>query len=151
MGYSTSFEGELKFTRELKASEIVALKKYLGQDRRNIGYADPTIYKNGKYGSYWYHIDYELNDDLTGIRWNQREKSYEMEYIAQWLIDEMRKVIPDFGLEGRMSAQGEDVDDRWVLIASGEGVVKHEVVISGPKIICPHCEGVVIVEEAEQA
>jgi hypothetical protein len=35
MGYSTSFSGELLFTKELKASELAELNKFLGEDCRD--------------------------------------------------------------------------------------------------------------------
>ena len=34
MGYSTSFTNKLLFTKELKASELAELKKFLGADCR---------------------------------------------------------------------------------------------------------------------
>ena len=34
MGYTTNFKGELKFTKELKASELAKLSSMLGEDCR---------------------------------------------------------------------------------------------------------------------
>ena len=74
MGYSTQFDGQLNFSRDLLVSEVNHLKKYLGKDRRDLGLGDEAVYDGGIYGSYWHHIDYELTDDMDGIKWNENEK-----------------------------------------------------------------------------
>lgn len=146
MGYTTEFDGILKFARPITTDALAELTKYLGKDRRDIGYAGDTIYEGGKYGSYWYHIDYELADDFSGIKWNGAEKAYDMEHIANWLIDKMREKFSDFTLMGFMNAKGDEFDDRWVLTIENNRAVKRILTIQGKIIKCPHCEEKFVLE-----
>jgi hypothetical protein len=150
MGYSTNFKGELEFEKPLTSDALGYLNGFLSQDRRDIGLDGDGLYKQG-YGSYWYHIDYELLPDFSGIRWNGAEKSYDMDGIANFLIDTMKARYPDFGLTGKLVAQGDDVDDRWELVIKDGRAVKVETKPTGAAIICPHCEGKVYVDEAKAA
>jgi hypothetical protein len=148
MGYSTDFKGELKFTKPITTEALAYLNGFLGQDRRDIGLDGDGLYSKG-YGQYWYHIDYELLPDFSGIKWNGTEKSSDMEHVANFLIDTMREKYPDFGLTGKMLAQGEDIDDRWELVIKDGRAVKVDVRPVGEAVICPHCEGKVYVSEAQ--
>ena len=146
MGYSTNFTGELKFTEELTGSELAALKGFLGQDRRSIGFNNDSIYEGGKYGSYWYHIDLEFLDDFSGIKWNECEKTYDLDCIINWLLD---KSGVDFGLTGELLAQGESYDDRWRLAIVDGKAKRIDFPRIGDKITCPHCEEEFILEETK--
>jgi hypothetical protein len=150
MGYSTDFKGELKFATPISSEALGYLNGFLGKDRRDIGLGGDDIYAQG-YSSYWYHVDYELLDDFSGIKWNDSEKSYDMVGIANFLIDKMKEKYTDFGLTGKLIAQGEDIDDRWELVIENGRAVKKETRPSGSAIICPHCEGKVYVDEAKAA
>ncbi len=143
MGYSTDFDGELKFEKDLTGPLIAHLESILGEDVRD----HPEW---GMVDSF-NHIDLEILEDYSGIRWNGTEKTRGMPDIIKFVIERMKIVMPDFGLIGELSAQGEDIEDRWVLLVNGDKVEVKEVVICGSRIICPHCEEVVIVEEAEDA
>ena len=125
MGYSTDFDGELHFTKELTTKEIAKLSKYLGKDRRELGYTDNTIYENGKYG----------------IRWNGAEKTYDLDGIVNWLTMKMREEFPDFELEGILYANGEEQGDLWELrMVNGIATVKNIYSFySGDTVKCPHC------------
>ncbi len=136
MGYSTSYEGELKFRRELTASELSHVKKFLGADVRDFN--DGDAYK--RYGGYWYHIDLDLLDDFSGLEWSGAEKTGDMSYILNYLIDKVREKIPDFALTGTMRATGESFDDRWVLEWEDGKAVHTDMVLTGKVIECPHCE-----------
>src|SRR5258708_4315685 len=103
MGYSTEFRGELKFTRELTGSELARLKGMLGQDCRQ----HPEWYAKGLY-----RVDLELLEDFSGLRWDGTEKTYDLDRLVNVVIREMRKAVPDFGLTGKLVAQGEDMDDQ---------------------------------------
>lgn len=131
MGYSTDFTGELKFTRELIASQLAAIKKMLGEDCR----------EHPEWGAKdLYYVDLELTDDFSGLKWSGAEKTYHMERIVQLVIDEMRKKWPDFGLSGQLNAQGEDVEDRWTLAIKADGnATKIKVPLVGQRIECPSC------------
>lgn len=131
MGYSTSFKGELKFTKELTAKQLARLKSFMGEDcRDHPEWGEPKLY----------YVDLELNDDFTGIRWNGAEKTYGLEMVVSMVIREMRKEWPDFGLTGAMNAQGESAEDRWTLSIGEDGMAtKHKVPIVGQRIQCPSC------------
>lgn len=132
MGYSTNFKGELKFSRELTASELAKVKSFLGEDVRE----HPEWKNNGLY-----YIDLELTDDFSGVKWDGSEKTYGMDEAVNLIIREMRKEVPDFGFTGTLSAQGERFDDRWQLVINANGLAeKQDIVLTGKIITCPHCE-----------
>ena len=149
MGYSTDFRGKLKFRNELSASHIAYLLTFLGADRRDIGYDDPWDYIDGKYGKYWYHIDLEFTEDFSGLKWNDCEKTYELENIINFLTYKMDEKFPDFDfeLEGQLQAQGEDMEDRWTLFMKNGKAIKLQRPKKGKKIECPHCEEEFYLEE----
>lgn len=62
MGYTTNFKGELKFTKELKASELAKLSSMLGEDCRE--------HPEWDYEGPLYYIDLELLEDFSGIKWD---------------------------------------------------------------------------------
>ncbi len=143
MGYSTQFNGELRFATEATASQLAALNEILGEDCRD----HPDWNASGLY-----HVDFKLTDDFSGIEWDGSEKSYEMHKIANVIIRQMRKRWPDFGLTGQMSAQGEDIEDRWVLCIGDDGFAeRRDVAIVGTTVKCPHCAERFILEEATKS
>lgn len=133
MGYSTNFKGELHFTREATASQLAALKAMCGEDCRD----------HPEWGTKdLYYLDLELNDDFTGIRWDGSEKTYDLDKLVNVVLTEMRKKWPDFGLTGTLSAQGEDVEDRWALTIGEDGMAhKLPLAPTGTIVTCPHCHG----------
>lgn len=133
MGYSTDFLGTLTFTKELTAGQLATIKAMCGEDCRD----HPEWEAEDLY-----YMDIELTDDFTGLKWNGAEKTYGLEEIVNVVIKEMRKVWPDFGLSGSLSAQGEDVEDRWSLTIGDDGMAhKVPVVLTGKIVTCPHCAG----------
>ena len=133
MGYSTNFNGELRFTNEPTASQLAALKAMCGEDCRE----HPEW--NAKD---LYYIDLELTDDFYGLQWNGAEKTYDLEKLVNVVLVEMRKKWPDFGLTGTLAAQGDDVDDRWALAIGEDGMAqKMKLAVTGKIVTCPHCEG----------
>lgn len=134
MGYSTQFAGELLFTTEATASQLARLNQILGEDKRD--HEDWPI-EDG----YWYHVDLELTKDFTGIKWDGMEKTGDMVAIVNTVLALMRQEWPDFGLSGRMDAQGEEVGDVWALVVEAGGVAqKIELLLEGRRVECPHCE-----------
>lgn len=117
MGYTTEFNGVLKFNVELRPKELAHLKKFFGEDGRE----HPEWKDNPHYMKDWYYLDLDLNEDFDGIQWSGAEKSYGMVDQVNFLIVEMRKLVPNFGLIGRLSAQGEDSDDSWTLDIGADG------------------------------
>lgn len=125
MGYNTDFEGELKFTYELKSSELADVKNRLGEHSPIEGYGC---------------LDLEFTDNFDGLRWSGAEKTYDLEKHISWLIRHMREKHKDFGLTGELLAQGEDYEDRWILKIVGGLAVKIDQPRIGEKILCPRCE-----------
>ena len=149
MGYSTNFDGELKFKKELTGSQLAHLKTFLGADRREIGFGED----NSPYESddeYWYHIDLGLTDDFSGLKWNGAEKTYDLDCIINFITKQMRKKYKDFELIGDLTAQGEEFDDRWKLVMKNGVAKRVDVVIKGKKITCPYCEESFILEDSAE-
>jgi len=142
MGYSTSFTGELKFTKELNASTLAHLKKFLGEDARD---NEDWLRPKDSGASY---IDLELTDDFSGLKWNGAEKTYGLEDSVTIIIMNMRLIYPDFGLTGELLAQGEDFEDKWVLkVIDGVGI-REEIKLAGDVYKCPHCEERFLLKDA---
>lgn len=140
MGYSTDFLGELKFTTDLTTKQLGEVKAFLGEDCRDHPEWGRTDLS---------YIDLELLDDFSGLKWDGAEKTYDLPDKINIIIEEMRKKYPEFGLEGKLLAQGEDFNDRWSLIMENGIAVKRDIVIKGKKIQCPNCEEWFIVEEED--
>ena len=139
MGYTTNFDGKLKFKEELTASQIAMLDGFLGKDRREIGFAeDNDTYETD--GEYWYHIDLEFTEDYAGLRWDGSEKTYGMDCIINFITKQMRNKFPKFELVGELNAQGEDADDRWKLIMVDGKATKKELKIIYKEGVCPKCK-----------
>lgn len=147
MGYTTDFKGTLKFRNQVTGEQLAYLNSFIGKDRRDIGLGGEEVYQNGKYGSYWYHIDYEISGDFSGIHHNGCEKSYDMEHIANFIIDKMRDRYPEFGLSGEILAQGEDIEDRWFLRIVEDRAVRVDIPLLGKRVTCPHCDEEFVLEE----
>lgn len=133
MGYNTHFDGELKFAAEPTLKQVAFLKGMLGEDCRDHPEWEPV-------GDASY-IDLVLLDDFSGIKWDDgTEKTYGLVNAVNIITREMRKQWPDFKLTGAILAQGDYIDDRWMLSIDDEGIAhKQEVRITGQKITCPHC------------
>ncbi len=129
MGYSTDYKGEFKFTRELVSSEIVKVKSFFGEDCR-----DHTDWKDS---DGLYYVNLEFNDDFSGIRWDGCEKTDDLTNYINLIFDNVD--IKDFGLTGKMLAQGEDIDDRYEILIKDGRAVHVDTKPSGTKIECPDC------------
>ena len=142
MGYTTSFKGELLFTKELKASELAELSKFLGEDCR-----DHPEWNNTSLT----YIDLKLNKDFTGLEWDGSEKTYDLVDKVNLIIDNMKTISPNFGLTGELLAQGEDVGDVWHLtIENGKAKYKKIDLSHKKKVTCPHCEEEFFLEEEKE-
>lgn len=135
MGYTTEFEGELKFTEEVRVTDLAILRKILGEDRRD----HPEWAKEFPYVDDFYYLDLALTDDFSGLEWSGAEKSYSMEKQVQFVMDYLRKGNPDFGLTGEFLAQGEESKDRWILQIQDGRAVRVDQELTGRWIECPHC------------
>jgi hypothetical protein len=140
MGYSTNFEGELKFKNELTIKGLSFLSKFLGQDRRDIGFEnDNDVYVSED--EYWYHIDLELLKDFSGLKWNGAEKTYGLPEMINFITKQMKdNGFSNFELTGELNAQGEDIGDVWKVVLKDGKASKKEMILEGKRVTCPHCE-----------
>lgn len=135
MGYTTEFDGVLKFKTELTTSELRALNSYLGEDVRE--HKDWTEgIDDAEYMSY---VDLKVTDDFTGIKWDGSEKTYGMVSLVNMICKEMKKIKPDFELIGELQAQGEEASDRWILRMVDGVATEVKLIPTGELIECPHC------------
>lgn len=141
MGYTTTFKGQLSFTTELTASQLVKLNSILGEDCR-----DHPEWKKKDLG----YIQFELTKDFTGIQWDGSEKFYDAVDITNLVIELMKKEYPNFGLKGKLAAQGEDSDDRWFLLIQDGKAVKEDIPLATDEIICPECNHLFKLSEAKK-
>lgn len=87
MGYSTNFEGTLKFTDTITIPMMAIVKTFLGEDCRDHVEWERTDLS---------YIDLELSNDLTGLCWNGSEKTYDLVEKVNLIITEVQKVYPTF-------------------------------------------------------
>ena len=133
MGYTTKFTGDLRFTRELTASQLAKVASYFAEDCRKHPEWDPP-----EFASY---IDLELTKDFRGLRHDGSEKSSLSPEMVTMLIRLLSRDIPHFGLSGELQAQGDDVEDRWILrMMNWTEAVKIPKPPDGTLVVCPECE-----------
>jgi len=133
VGYSTEFEGELKFAHAVTVSELQALAGILGEDCRDHPEWGPAA-------RYLYHVDLELTKDYSGLKWDGSEKTYELERIVNLVTILLRKVNPEFRLSGALMATGEEAGDVWQLVINDEGVASREKMVVVGIVQCPNCD-----------
>lgn len=133
MGYSTEFKGELKFTEELTVTQLGKVKSFCGEDcRDHVDWAasDQLTY-----------VDLELLEDFSGIKWDGSEKTHDLDKLINMITINMRQEYLEFGFSGKLLAQGEDIDDRYELVAEKDGLIhKKKIAVTGTCITCPCCE-----------
>jgi len=135
VGYHTEFRGALRFNKRQSAKQLSCIKQILGQDCRE--HPEWGV-KNLAF------IDLTLTSDNSGIMWDGSEKTYQMPELVNTVILLMRKLFPDFGLTGVMTAQGDTVGDYWELYISDDGYAKRrDFVFEGKIITCPRCSRVI--------
>lgn len=130
MGYNTQFSGELKFTAPMNSEHLRKIDSFLGEDCRDHPEwgADDLTY-----------IDLGLSKEGTGLMWDGSEKTYDLVEKVNLIIRKMQEDYPEFGLSGSLLAQGEDMEDRWLLVIE-DGVAIHKEAKSVTKDLqCPHC------------
>lgn len=139
MGYSTEFIGTLKIKNELTASQLRELNRILHSDTEDLMTEFPEAFRGDNIRAKDAYIQLTLNQDFNGIEWDGSEKCYYMTEVVNVIIECMKKTVPDFELEGSLSAQGEDVEDRWTLLIKEGKAFKIDTPPKGKKIECPHC------------
>lgn len=144
MGYSTEFEGILRFTHQLSVPQLAKLQSFFGENPDD--HTDWLKTPGDKYS----YVQYELTKDFTGLKWDGGEKFYYAVEALNLILLNMRAEWPDFGLEGQLEAQGEEMRDRWLLVIENGLAVRKEIKIEGSIYECPHCHEQVITSEAKQ-
>ena len=134
MGYDTKFRGELKFNKMLSYDQLEKLNGILGEDCRH----------HPEWGAkYLTYIDYKLSKDLSAIKWNGSEKSYDMVEKINLITRLMREEWLDFKLTGQLLAQGEEIGDVWLLKIMINGMAVDLPIEMNPSseetVICPNC------------
>ncbi len=160
MGYTTNYQGQIKFKEDLTSSQLAYLSKFLGKDVRSINMNGDEIKGSARWlgqehvdsiyckiNPSFYYIEYKILDDFSGLEWTEMEKQNELDEVLQFLIDRMKEKYSKFEVEGVLMAQGEEFDDRWKLSVNGDKVKRTEIKIKGQKVTCPHCEENFIIEE----
>ena len=135
VGYQTDFTGILRFTRPMTLLELAYIEKQMGFDLPDDlkGY----IYPHGKP----HYVQLEVSNDKSGIQWDGNEKFYEAVNAVNFVIDNARREIPDFGLSGQLEAQGEEIGDHWFLVIGEDGYAKRvDAPKIGDKVTCPNCD-----------
>ena len=134
MGYSTEIKGELKFTHEVSVPQVKRLNEFFGEDGR--GHLD-WDYSKGEIA----YIQWQLTKDLDGIKWDGNEKFYEIVNSVNFIIHNMRKEWLEFGLQGELLCQGEEIEDRWYLKIGEDGFAyRQDCKVKTTK--CPECDHV---------
>ncbi len=131
MGYMTEFKGELKFTTEMTGTQLAEVKSFCDADIR-----EHPEWGKAKTFNYFFLT---LLDDFSGLKWNGVENARGMVEQVNIITLNMCKRWPDFGLTGRMLAQGEYIDDRWELVVEDGVATKEDVAVTGTRIMCPCC------------
>lgn len=131
MGYHTDFSGTLKFTHPLTDEQKAYLSTILGEWCLNHPEWNVPHLRHG--------VDLELLEDESGLKWNRAEKTYDLDQIVALVLRLMREKFPEFGLRGKLIAQGEAIDDRWQLYIENGEVMTRDLAIEGKEIECPHC------------
>lgn len=102
MGYTTKFRGTFTLDRPLTVEHMAALSAFA--DRRHNDAVMPSHY-----------CQWTPTADGTGIEWDGGEKFYD---YTEWLAYIVEHFLRPWGytLNGSVKWQGEDMDDRGVLI-----------------------------------
>lgn len=136
MGYTTEFEGVLKFKSPLTAEQELFLREMLpGPDECYEDTSDhPDWIKPKGYNGY---LQLEIANDKSGIEWDNNEKFYNAVEAVNTVILTMQSKFPNFGLEGHLLAQGEEIGDVWYLKIIDGKAEKIETNIDLHE--CPEC------------
>lgn len=145
MGYSTDFEGVLKFKYPLSVEQDALLRTICSGDMEHTE-DHPDWVKPEKYRGY---VQLVIAKDQSGIKWDGNEKFYDAVDAVNTVIMTMQARFPDFGLEGELLAQGEEIRDRWILAIENGKAVKRTVDL-GASYECPNCREEFLLCKAKQ-
>lgn len=143
MGYTTKFSGELKFTREPTVTELAFVKSLFWiEDKEITGLG--LKFSRGRP----HYVQFEFTDNFDGIKWDGSEKFYKPVEAVNFIIENLRERFSDLGLKGTMAAQGEECDDRWLLVIGEDGwATEVRQPLTGQKVTCPECRTTFILDD----
>lgn len=133
MGYTTTFDGELKFNRELTHMEWLDLTR-LGDCYDHEHYAEFTDTPETLPDGYLQWVPNQLG---TGLIWNSGEKFYDYIHWLRWLIKHYMKPR-GIVLNGEIRWQGEEIEDTGVIVATNNKITTKKLVVEGI-VDCPNC------------
>jgi hypothetical protein len=149
MGYRTYFEGSISITPPLSHEEIAYLKTFAGTRRMNrregpyfakddgdlgqsrtpgiINFNEPPEGQPGLW------CQWVPTDDGTELEWDGGERFYDAPEWMMYLIDHFLRpdclaalkvpgIVGGHILNGTIKAQGEEMNDRWLLIVKNNKV-----------------------------
>lgn len=160
MGYTTDFSGEVSINPPLNKKEIEYLQKFNQTRRMSRMNGPYFVDGTGDYGQgrdsdildfnrppegqpgLW--CNWTPTEDGTAIEWDGGEKFYNAEKWMAYLIkhfvgsDPIAKrehpeefsFLQGHDLNGRIDAQGEDYDDKWLLIVENNKVKVADVIVT---------------------
>jgi len=140
------YEGKLKISPELRASEIGYLNKILGEDirdfynRPNSPWINNDRFKELEEKTYF--IDLELTNDFSSLEMGCTEKIRGVLEQINYIISYMREKNPEFSLSG-MIHYSYDVGEIAKIIPdpNGDGYFKEiRIRAEGDIVCCPNCE-----------
>lgn len=148
-------EAEISFFKELAGTRRMDRRKgpLYAHDDGNFGQtqeSDVVNYNNSHPSQPGLWLQFEINSEGTEVEWNGAEKFYSAERWMKYLIaslfsDEavsyvaqhagaandprLTKFTFDHVFNGEITAQGEDGDDRWLLIVENNKVYTEEMMM----------------------
>lgn len=135
MGYTTEFSGELKFNRELKASEILLIQSMAQENPDD----HPEWVRTE--GDQYSYIKWELTNNLNALQWDGGEKFYNAVEALNMLIKTLWVESPDLRLSGVLNAQGEEIGDLWQIHIGADGLAYQKDLPKPEDLVtCPHCD-----------
>lgn len=131
MGYSTSFDGSVKFSRGLTVEELRDLEGLVNYSTQS---DEVDKYSTDHPDSY---NQWEPLSDGTGLCWNLGEKFYDYVEWMQWLINEY--LVPrGIHTNGTIRYQGEEIGD--VGRIEVEDDIVRKIALDPEGIVeCPSC------------
>lgn len=73
---------------------------------------------------YFAWFDLELTDEFNGLYWYGYEFTYSLENQINFIIEQMRKIYPTFGVMGEMTYSSEESDDTYSLVVGSDGFIE---------------------------
>lgn len=150
MGYTTNFTGSIAISPPLNAEETKYLTSFVDSrryDRVEGPYAIEGVadrdssasgYNKAAEGQPGLWCQWIPNEDGTELEWDGGEKFYESEAWMRYLIEHFLQpgahaaaqlpfLQANHTLNGTITAQGEEPEDRWLLIVTNNTVERREI------------------------